>query len=204
MEDVMAVLTGMLMHAPNGNGAKEVEIRLGYTLDGVYTSGVAEEAWDRVLARLRSNKHWTGTSSSVVRHIHYDDLIADVDSGAFTSKRREMDAVFSTDVGVSVRVCESIECHQPAVRRKLVETAVRSKHRESFEYKDTVRFDCSLCVTSLVRAATAAEPRCTYEVEIEALSGKVTARAMLLKVDDLVEMIAGSRPTAYTRVTRGR
>lgn len=107
---------------------------------------------------------------------------------------------FSTTGAVTVKACESVERTCTAPRRRLTETAVRAKHRHSFSYKDKVRFDCSLCVTASVVASRVATPLCTYEVEIEAISDEATAASIMMKVDDIIEMITGTRPTQYTRL----
>ena len=195
-------LTNMLQNRSGGNAgeSREVEVRFGRIVDGLYVPGVEEETWDRVLERLGSYDHWSASSVEFSTHVHYGASIHAVETGATSSKRRIRDVAFTTGTAVTVKACESVERACTAPRRRLTETAVRAKHRHSFSYKDKVRFDCSLCVTGTVVASCVATPRCTYEVELEAISDEATAASIVMKVDDVIEMITGTRPTQYTRL----
>lgn len=195
-------LAHMLRNRTGDNAAgttREVEVRFGRTVDGLYVTGIEEETWDRVLERLGSYDQWSASSVELSTHVHYGASIHTVETGATSSKRRLRDVAFTAGA-VTVKACESVERTCTAPRRRLTETAVRAKHRHSFSYKDKVRFDCSLCVTGSVVASRVATPRCTYEVEIEAISDDATAASIIMKVDDVIEMITGTRPTQYTRV----
>ncbi len=202
-EDILGVLADMLQSRRAAHdAAREVEVRFGHIVDDVYVPGVDEATWDRVLERLSSYDQWSASSVEDSTHVHYGPTIHAVETGVTSIKQRVRDVAFSTDTSVVVKVCESVERSSGAApRRKLAETAVRAKHRQSFSYKDKVRFDCSLCVTASVASAHAAMPRCTYEVEVEAISDEATAASLVMKVDDVVEMIAGTRPTRYTRIS---
>ena len=102
----------------------------------------------------------------------------------------------------AVRVCMSLEEPTSAprgARRAAALSAVRAKHRRSFEYKGKLRYDGTECVTSAVVAGQLAAPQCTAEIELE-VCGAVSVDSVLLKIADLVEMLDGARPASYERL----
>jgi hypothetical protein len=199
--EVVAALEGML-RAPTA-GRREVEVRLGRLVDGKYAPGLEVEEFERVLARLRSFRGWSAHAVGFTRCVHFGDVVVDVDSDAAQRKQRNRSAVYAVDgTAYALRLSLSTETDAESPvrsRRKCVETAVRAKHRESFEYKGKLRLDCTRSVTATVHAATTSAPRCASEVEIEAV-GDVAAESMLLKAEDVLECVAGRRPAGYTAV----
>jgi hypothetical protein len=204
--ELEAMLAAMLAEPAPATGAHEVEVRFGALVDGRFVAGVPHEARARLVERLRTYDGWTARTESFTRRAHYGAVLCDLDAPAdapATAKRRVRSATFVADApgNLAVRACLSHEEPVAAPRpgRRAAETAVRAKWRESFEYKGKVRYDCTVCVTSVVAAGALAAPRATSEVELEA-TGEVSAASLALKVGDVAEIVCGARPAAYARV----
>ena len=198
------MLAAMLAEPPPATGVHEVEVRFGALVDGRFVAGVPHGVRERLVERLRTYDGWTARGESFARHAHYGAVLCDLDAPAdapATAKRKVRSGTFATPCGLAVRVCLSHEEPVVAPRpgRRAAETAVRAKWRESFEYKGKVRYDCTVCVTSVVAAGQLAAPRATSEVELE-VTGEVTVASLMLKVGDVVEIASGARPASYERV----
>jgi hypothetical protein len=76
-------LAKMLQNRAGGNAgeSREVEVRFGRIVDGLYVTGVDEETWDRVLERLGSYDQWSASSVEFSTHVHYDHVMWHPDLG---------------------------------------------------------------------------------------------------------------------------
>jgi len=199
---VIALLSSMLKEAQEDRPA-EIELRLGRIVDGAYESGVTHDQFERVVARLRAGVGLVpaGAESGGVAFTHEvhseGGSIRNTETGHCTRKLRMRQTLFHiVGSSLAVRVCQSAEerVSPPRVRprcRGNAETAVRAKLRESFVYKQKARYDCTRCVTANVTSGMLTVPRCTYEVEVEAV-GAISAESLLLKMEDVVGFLEPS------------
>lgn len=193
------VIASMLRDACDGS---EVELRLGRIVDGAYESGVDHADFERVRARLRAGVGLVASPEAFTHEVHAEGgVIRDVESGVHARKTRVRQTMLRlVGTPLAVRACLSTEqrVSPPRVRarfRPAVDTAVRAKLRESFVYRGKARFDCTRCVTASITGGMIAAPRCTYEVEVEAV-GEITAESLLLKMEDVAGFL-GQRPSGY-------
>ncbi len=193
------VISGMLREA---GGNAEVELRLGRIVDGAYESGVDHAAFERVRARLRAGVGLATSPEAFTHEVHSEGgVIRDVESGEHARKTRVRQTMLRMlGTPFAVRACLSTEerVSPPRARarcRQAADTAVRAKLRESFVYRDKARYDLTRCVTASVTGGMIAAPRCTYEVEVEAV-GEITAESLLLKMEDVAGFL-GPRPSGY-------
>ena len=190
---VLNVLSSMLAMG----ASREVELRLGRLVDGVYESGVSHDDYERVIARLNKGAGLVHAPGQFAHEVHHDTgMIRDLHTNEHKRKVRARQMLFEL-IGTpfAVRVCESIEERmsppKPRPRGKAIhtESAVRAKLRESYVYKNKARYDCSRCVTATIAAGMLSTARCTYEIEVEAV-GDVTAESLLLKIEDVAGFLA--------------
>jgi hypothetical protein len=199
--EVLATLAAMLETPTEAH--REVEVRIGRIRDGRYTSGVERAHLERVLAKLGKYSGWSSRSAEFTRSVHFGDVALDVDTEKARCKKRVRSVTFAVDsTDLAIRLSLSSETPVEAsglLRRRAQETAVRGRERESFVYKDKLRFDCTRTVTATVHAMCTSVPQCVCELEVEA-TGDVTADSMMLKVEDLLRVCSELAAFEYSAV----